>query len=66
MITMDNKALLAIIEHLRPCQKRRYIMYYVDGLTQEQIAKIEQVSQQMVQKSIQSAEKKIKKRLKRL
>lgn len=66
MIAMDNKTLLAIIEHLRPCQKRRYIMYYVDGLTQEQIADIECVRQQTVQKSIQSAQKKINKRLKRL
>ena len=62
---MDNQ-LQAILQHLRPCQKRRYIMYYIDGLTQEQIATIEGVTQQMVAKSIKSAEKKIKKMVKRL
>ena len=53
-----------IIENnLTPTQYRRYMLYVGEGLTQEQIAIIEGVGQPRVCKSLKSAQKRIKKRL---
>jgi len=46
---------------LTEAQRRRYVQYHVDGLTEEQIAEMEGSSHQAVSKSLYWAEKKIKK-----
>ncbi|MPM97014.1 hypothetical protein SDC9_144185 [bioreactor metagenome] len=49
------------IKTLSPTQRRRLILYYFEGLTYEQIAKIEGCKYQSVQDAIKLAEEKIKK-----
>ena len=51
------------IATLTEVQRRRYLMYHVEGLTEEQIAENEGATQQAVSKSLFWAEKKIKKYL---
>ena len=52
-----NRALEALTE----VQRRRYLMYRVEGMTLRQIADTEGVLHSKIQKSIEGAEKKIKK-----
>ena len=56
-LEMANRAL----EILTDVQRRRYLLYRLDGLTMRQIADMEGVVHSKIQKSIESAEKKIKK-----
>jgi len=49
------------LEKLTDTQRRRYQMYHVDGLTMRQIADIEGVLHSKIQKSLEAAERKIKK-----
>lgn len=49
------------IKTLSPTQRRRLILYYFEGFTYEQIAKIEGCKYQSVQDAIKSAQEKIKK-----
>ena len=50
-----------VMDKLTEVQRRRYLMYYVKGLSTWQIAKHEGTNQKSVHESIQAAEKKIKK-----
>ena len=52
---------LRAFETLTEVQRRRYQMYHVDGMTEEQIAKIEGATHQAVSQSLIWAEKKINK-----
>ena len=52
------------LESLTDVQRRRYLMYHIDGLTTRRIAEIEGVEQRSVMDSLEWAEKKIKKFLK--
>jgi len=52
-----------VIATLTEVQRRRYLMYHVDGLTMRKIAASEGVHHPRIVKSIQDAEKKIKKYL---
>ena len=54
---LANRAL----DRLTEIQRRRYLMYHVKGLTEEEIAVIENATHQAVSKSLLGAEKKIKK-----
>ena len=54
---------LRAFDTLTDVQRRRYLLYHVDGLTEEQIAKNEKATHQAVSKSLYWAEKKIKKYL---
>jgi hypothetical protein len=56
-IETSNRA----IKTLTDIQRRRYLMYHVDGLSTWQIAKLEGANQKSVFESLQAAEKKIKK-----
>jgi len=47
-------------DKLTETQFRRLWMYYIDGKTEEEIARIEGVAQQQISKAILAAEKKIK------
>jgi len=49
-----------ILSKLTDVQRRRYLLYYVHGLTMRQIAEKEGVLHSKVQKSLLAAEKKIK------
>ena len=49
------------IESLNPMQKERIVLYYIKGLTQQQIAELQRVRLFTVQKSIKAAEKNLKK-----
>ena len=49
------------LDKLTEVQRRRYLMYHVKGLTEEEIAAIENATHQAVSKSLFGAEKKIKK-----
>lgn len=49
------------LDTLTDIQRRRYLMYHVDGLTMRQIADIEGVIHTKIQKSLNAADKKIKK-----
>lgn len=55
----------AVLSVLGDVQRRRYLMFYMAGLTTVEIAKIEGVNQSSVSRAIQAAEKKIKKFLKK-
>ncbi len=46
-----------IFKDLSEAQKRRLLMYYIGGLSEEQIAAKENVSQQAVSKSLKAAKK---------
>ena len=48
-------------DKLTEAQRRRYLMYYVDGMTLRQIAESEGVVHSKIQNSINAADKKIKK-----
>lgn len=50
-------------DKLTEVQKRRYLMYHVDGLSTWKIAEIEGVNQSKIVKSLSAAEKKIRKAL---
>jgi len=52
---------IAALDKLTETQRRRYMMYHVDGLTLRQIADVEGVVHTKVHKSLLAAEKKIKK-----
>ena len=56
-VELKNLALAKLTD----IQRRRYLMYHVDGLTLRQIADIEGVVHSKIQNSIEAAEKKIKK-----
>ncbi len=45
----------SILKNLTDVQKRRLLMYYIDGLSEEEIAAKENVSQQSVSKSLKAA-----------
>lgn len=47
----------SILNDLTEVQKRRLLMYYISGLSEEQVATKENVSHQAVSKSLQSAKK---------
>ena len=49
------------LEVLSDVQRRRYLLYRVDGLNEREIAELEGATQQAVSKSLYWAEKKIKK-----
>ena len=49
------------LDKLTDVQRRRYLMYHVDGLTLRQIADVEGVVHTKIQNSIEAAKKKIKK-----
>jgi len=54
----------AFIAKIKACltekQLRRLWLYYVEGKTEQQIADMENISQQNISKSIKAAEKKLK------
>ena len=54
-------AAVLALDMLTVVQRRRYLMYHVDGLSLRQIAEIEGVQHSKIQNSINEAEKKIKK-----
>lgn len=58
---LDKERLLSALNCLSENQKRRIILYYFQGLTYRQIAKIDGVSDMSVRESIAGAIKKIKK-----
>ena len=49
------------LEKLTKVQRRRYQLYFVDGLSERQIAELEGTAQQSISQSLLWAEKKIKK-----
>jgi len=49
------------MDKLTEIQRKRYLMYHIEGLTIRQIADIEGVGHSKIQKSIEGAQKKIKK-----
>ena len=49
------------LDKLTDVQRRRYLMYHVDGLSMRQIAEREGVIHSKIQNSLESAQKKIKK-----
>jgi len=49
------------LDKLTDVQRKRYLLYYVEELTIRQIADIEGVGHSKIQKSIEGAQKKIKK-----
>lgn len=49
------------MDKLTDVQRKRYLLYHVDGLTMRQIADKEGVGHTKIQKSLEGAEKKIKK-----
>ncbi len=59
----QNRAILAqkAWDKLTEVQRRRYRMYHIEGLTMREIADKEDVSHSKIQKSLDGAEKKIKK-----
>jgi len=59
----EQQAVLAnrALAKLTGIQRRRYLLYHVDGLTLRQIADMEGVAFQVIDRSISAAEKKIKK-----
>ena len=59
----EQRAALAkqALDKLSDIQRRRYLLYRVDGLTLRQIADMEGVAFQVIDRSISAAEKKIKK-----
>ena len=50
-----------VLGKLTEVQRRRFVMYKVNGLTMREIAEIEGVGHTKIQKSLEAAEKKIKK-----
>ena len=54
---LGHQALASLTE----VQRRRYLMYHVEGKTEEEIASVECATQQAVSQSLQWSEKKIKK-----
>ena len=52
---------LKAFETLTEVQRRRFLLYHVDGLTEEQIAKRENATHQAVSKSLYWVERKIRK-----
>ena len=58
---LDKERLLSALNCLNENQKRRIILYYFQGLTYRQIAKIDGVSDMSVRESIAGAIKKLKK-----
>ena len=54
-----------ILDKLTEVQRRRFVMHRIEGLTTRQIAEIEGVGHSKIQKSLEGAEKKIKKVLSR-
>ncbi|MCL2546156.1 MAG: RNA polymerase subunit sigma-24 [Oscillospiraceae bacterium] len=52
-----------VLDKLTDVQRRRYLMYHVQGLSTYQIAEREGTNQKSVHESLQAAEKKIKKYL---
>ncbi len=61
-----NKLLRSsILKDLTEAQKRRLLMYYIGGLSEEQIAAKENVSHQAVSKSLQTAKKILEKILRK-
>ncbi len=55
----------SILKDLTEAQKRRLLMYYIDGLSEEEIAAKENVSHQAVSKSLQAAKKILEKILRK-
>ena len=53
-----------LIVSLTDAQRRRFLMYRVDGLTYKEIAELEECSLRSIYKSVQSVTKKIEKTLK--
>lgn len=62
---ITNIKLKSAINGLSKTQRRRIVMYYFEDFTQEEIAKIENISHQAVSKNILNAIKIIKKNLKK-
>jgi len=60
-----NEKLVLAIESLPPVQRRRFLMFHVHGLLLKDIAVIEGATIAPVHRSIQCAEKKIRKMLKK-
>ena len=60
---LDKELLLSALDCLNENQKRRVTLYYFQGLTYRQIARIDGVSDMSVRESIAGAIKKIKKLL---
>jgi DNA-binding CsgD family transcriptional regulator len=56
-VELAHKALASLTD----VQRRRYLLYHVDGLSSWQIAAVEGSNQKTVYESLQAAEKKIKK-----
>jgi RNA polymerase sigma factor (sigma-70 family) len=51
----------AALDKLTDTQRRRYLLYHVDGKTEQEIAEIEGATHQAISKSLLGADKKIKK-----
>jgi DNA-directed RNA polymerase specialized sigma24 family protein len=51
----------AALDRLTEVQRRRYLLHHVDGMSLRQIADAEGVVHSKIQKSIEGAEKKIRK-----
>ena len=60
---IENEILMAAIDMLPETQRRRIKLYFFDGLTYEEIARIEKCKYQAIQKSIRQALNKLKKYL---
>jgi DNA-directed RNA polymerase specialized sigma24 family protein len=62
-IRIANQAAKQLVDSnlLTDIQKRRFVLYFFDGLTTRQIARIEGTAQYAVWKSINASEKKLKK-----
>jgi DNA-directed RNA polymerase specialized sigma24 family protein len=50
-----------VLDILTPTQRRRYLLHYADGLTENRIAEVENATQQSINDSLQAAQKKINK-----
>ena len=58
MQKMYRKNLTALLlSYLTPSQRRRYLLYHVQGLSQKEISKMEGVSQQKISSSLLTARK---------
>lgn len=60
---LSAETIIRVKEKITEKQFRRLWMYYVDGMTQEEIARVESVGQRRISESIMSAMKKIRKLL---
>ncbi|MCQ4638660.1 sigma-70 family RNA polymerase sigma factor, partial [Anaerovorax odorimutans] len=65
LTNLYNQQLRQTIAELPKTQRKRFVSFYLQGLTEAEIAKIEGCTQQAVAKSIKAARKNILKKLKK-